>query len=220
MAIRKISIGILVVLAIAGLLAGVWWFVLGGNKLSSTTPKPDDSTTTTDNATAPPADPTKHDYFEVSTAKQMIIYNQQAVELANIAQHGEADADMKKLTDEVIATHGKAAEQYAKWLNEWNESYLSLSDFPREDGHDAYPTNPGMPKVMELDKLTTMTAAEKEKEFLRLLLQLHEGALEYIDMRSGQIQYREMKSYAANDKAHFERKIQSIKNLQTTKGFN
>ena len=69
MAIRKISIGILDVLAIAGLLAGVWWFVLGGNKLSSTTPKPDDSTTTTDNATAPPADPTKHDYFEVSTAK-------------------------------------------------------------------------------------------------------------------------------------------------------
>ena len=69
---------------------------------------------------------------------------------------------------------------------------------------------------MELDKLTTMTAAEKEKEFLRLLLQLHEGALEYIDMRSGQIQYGEMKSYAANDKAHYERKIQSIKNLQTT----
>lgn len=168
----------------------------------------------------PPADPTKHDYFEVSTAKQMIIYNQQAVELANIAQHGEADADTKKLTDEVIATHGKAAEQYAKWLNEWNESYLSLSDFPREDGHDAYPTNPGMPKVMELDKLTTMSAAEKEKEFLRLLLQLHEGALEYIDMRSGQVQYGEMKSYVANDKAHYERKIQSIKNLQTTKGFN
>lgn len=220
MAIRKISIGILVVLAIAGLLAGVWWFVLGGNKLSSTTPKPDDSTTTTDNATAPPADPTKHDYFEVSTAKQMIIYNQQAVELANIAQHGEADADMKKLTDEVIATHGKAAEQYAKWLNEWNESYLSLSDFPREDGHDAYPTMPGMPKVVELDTLVAMSTTEKEAEFLRLLLQLHKGALGHINMVSRTIQYKEMKDYITNDKAHYERKIQSIKNLQTTKGFN
>ena len=57
MAIRKISIGILVVLAIAGLLAGVWWFVLGGNKLSSTTPKPDDSTTTYPSRALSPAPP-------------------------------------------------------------------------------------------------------------------------------------------------------------------
>lgn len=61
----------------------------------------------------------------------MIIYNQQAVDLANIVQHGGSDKEVQDLAGEVIAAHGKAADQYATWLREWNETYLSLSDFPR-----------------------------------------------------------------------------------------
>lgn len=171
-----------------------------------------------DKTTPPPSDPTKYGYGEISFAKQMIIYNQQATELASIAQHGEVSVDSKELTDEVIATHGKAADRYAKWLNEWNEDYLSLSDFSREDGHDGYPTSSGMPTVKELDKMVTMPAIEKNKEFLRLLLQLHEGVLEYMDMFGDEVQYKEMKDYLATDKAHYSQQVKSIKDLQHTKG--
>lgn len=192
--------------------AGAWYFL---GKTPAAAP-----TQGTVQEPEPSLDPTKHGYFDVSTAKQMIIYNQQAIELSDIAQHGETDADIQKLAEKVATAHNNAAEQYAKWLNDWNEPYLSLSDFPREDGHDAYPTNPGMPKVAELDKATTMSTADKEKEFLRLLLQLYEGTLEYIDMRSDQIQYGEMKKYAVAEKTYYEQEIQSIKNLQKAKGYN
>ena len=171
-----------------------------------------------DKTTTPPPDPTKYGYVEISFAKQMIIYNQQATGLANTAQHGEVSDDSKKLTDEVIATHGKAADRYAKWLNEWNEDYLSLSDFPRADGHDAYPTNSGMPTVSELDKMATMPANEKGKEFLRLLLQLHEGVLEYMGMFGDEVQYKEMKDYLATDKAHHNQQVKSIRDIQRRKG--
>lgn len=219
MTVRKISISILVVAVTAGILGGVW-FVLSDGKLLSVPSVSSEDTAQADNPPAPPSDPNKYDYFEISAAKQMVIYDQQAVELANIMQHGEVSSSIREVADEVIATHGKSAERYAQWLNEWGESYFNLSDFQRYDGHDAYPTMPGMPKVVELDTLVAMSTTEKEAEFLRLLLQLHEGALGHINMVSRTIQYKEMKDCIANDKAHYERKIQSIKDLQKTKGFN
>ena len=215
MSTRKISVGILV--AVVGIVAGIW-FTLGGGKLPGSSHQSNNDTTNEAKVTTPPSDPTKYGYSEISFAKQMIIYNQQATELANIAQHGEVSDDSKELTDEVITTHGKTADRYAKWLNEWNEDYLSLSDFPREDGHDGYPTSSGMPTVKELDKMATMPAIEKDKEFLRLSLQLHEGVLEYIGMFGDEVQYKEMKDYLATDKAHYSQEIKSIKDLQRTKG--
>ncbi len=210
--IKYAGIAITVLLIVSGVTVA-WYFF---NQKQASTP----TTSTQDIATPePPPDPTKYDYLEISFAKQLIIYNQQASDLANIVQHGATDVDIKELADKVITTHSKAADQYAKWLNDWNESYFSLSDFPREDGHDAYPTYSGMPRVMELDKMAAMPAAEKGKEFLRLLLQLHEGVGEYINITGDKIQYGEMKDYIATDKAHYAQEAQSIKKLQQTKGY-
>lgn len=217
MAIRKTSIGILFAVVVACIIAGIWFMLSGGNLFGPSSQSNKD-TTSVDKTTTPPSDPTKYGYGEISLAKQMIIYNQQATELASIAQHGEVSADMKKLTDEVLATHSKAADRYAKWLNEWSEDYLSLSDFPREDGHDGYPTSSGMPTVAELDKMATMSGSEKNEEFMRLLLQLHEGVLEYMDMFGDEVQYKEMKDYLAIDKAHYAQEVKSIKDLQDTQG--
>jgi uncharacterized protein (DUF305 family) len=216
-AIRKTSIGILFAVVVACIIAGIW-FMLSGGKLLGSSPQLNNDTAITGKTNTPPSDPTKYGYGEISFAKQMIIYNQQATELGNIAQHGEVSADIKKFTDEVVATHGKTTDRYAKWLNEWNENYLNLSDFPREDGHDAYPTTMGMPTVKELDKMATMPAGEKDKEFLRLLLQLHEGVLEYMDTFDDDVQYKEMKDYLAIDKAHYAQEVKSIKDLQHTQG--
>jgi len=215
--IRKIGVGILVAVAVVSIVAGAW-FTLGGGKLPGSSHQSNNDTTNEAKVTTPPTDPTKYGYSEISFAKKMIIYNQQATELASIAQHGEVSVDIKELADKVIATHGKAADRYAKWLNEWNEDYLSLSDFPREDGHDGYPTSSGMPTVKELDKMATMPAIEKDKEFLRLLLQLHEGVLANMEMFGDEVQYKEMKDYLATDKAHYSQEIKSIKYLQRTKG--
>ena len=214
MAIRKISIGVVGGVIVIGLLAGAW-FMLGG-KPSSPSLQANEAAKI-ENETPPP-DPTKHSYFEINFAKQMIIYNQQAVDLANIVQHGGSDKEVQDLAGEVIAAHGKAADQYATWLREWNETYLSLSDFPRSDDHDGYPTNPGMPRVVELDKMAAMSAAEKEKEFLRLILKLNEGVLEHINTTGDNIQYGEMKDYLATDKAHYSQEIKSIKDLRHARG--
>lgn len=215
--LRKISIGIaVVVVVLGGLLAGAW-FTLGGGKPSSPSSQPNNTGAKAKNE-APPPDPTKHGYFEISFAKQMIIYNQQAVDLANIVQHGGSDKETQDLADEVMVTHGKAADRYATWLREWNETYSNLSDFPRSDDHDGYPTSPGMPRVVELDKMTAMSAAEKEKEFLRLILKLHEGVLEHINTTGDNIQYGEMKDYLVTDKAHYSQEIKSIKDLRHARG--
>ena len=106
MAIRKISIGVVGGVIVIGLLAGAW-FMLGG-KPSSPSPQANEAAKI-ENETPPP-DPTKHSYFEINFAKQMIIYNQQAVDLANIVQHGGSDKEVQDLAGKVIAAHGKAAD--------------------------------------------------------------------------------------------------------------
>lgn len=217
MAIRKISIGILSAVAVVCIIAGIL-LMLGGGNLFGPSSQSNKDTTSVDKTTMQPSDPTKYGYGEISLAKQMIIYNQQATDLASIAQHGEVSADIRKLTDEVLATHSKAADRYAKWLNEWGEDYLNLSDFPRKDEHDGYPTSSGMPTVAELDKMATMSGSEKNEEFLRLLLQLHDGVLSYMDMFGDEVQYKEMKDYLAIDKAHYAQEVKSIKDLQHTQG--
>lgn len=215
-AIRKISIVIFAVTVILGILTSLW-FTLGGDQSPGASPLEEDIAEVKEET--PPLDPSVHNYSDISLARQMVIYNQQAIELATIVQQDTADEDIAKLAEDTAAIHGKAAVQYAMWLKEWNESYMNLSDFPREDDHDAYPTSPGMPRVAELDKMIAMSGSDREREFLRLILQLHKGVLEQLDLAADRIQYGEMKNYIATDKAHYSQEAESITSLIRTKGY-
>lgn len=210
-----ISIASLIVLAIVGNLFGLWATLNRSN--SSDAPQSSENSAKTDAATTPPLDPNEHGYFDSSLAKQMVIYNQQASELANIVRQDAADERIKEFANEMMVTHDQSAKQYASWLEIWNETYFNLSYFPRKDDHDAYPTNPGMPRVAELDSMLAMAVADKEKEFLRLSLQLHEGILDYMNMTERDIQYGEMRDYIKTDKTHYIDEIAAIKNLQQIK---
>lgn len=215
---KKISIGILGVGAVAVIVAGSLMF-LNSDKASSP-PQSDEGTKQDKPKPQPPPDPTKHSYSDTDFARKMIVYNQQAMELANLVQHGGSDSDVSALAKEITETHGRTADKYANWLKGWGETYQNLSDFPKTDGHDAYPTFTGLAAAYELQKMTEMSKDELEKEFVRLILQHHEGALEHIkNMGGDKLQYGEMKEFLKTDTEHYTKEVKSITNLKDTKGY-
>lgn len=84
-------------------------------------------------------------------------------------------------------------KKYIDWLNDWKETYFNLSDFPEMEGHDMYPTHPGMASLGDLKALESATGSSVDELFLRLMITHHEGANEmsklgYLDdMQFGQM---------------------------------
>lgn len=212
---KKISIGI-VGIGVVAIVAGGTFVALNSNKASS---PPSSGSSENKAASEPPPDPKKHSYMDIDFARKMIIYNQQATELANLVQHGGGDVAVLVLAKEVATTHGQTAERYAKFVTGWGETYTNLSDFPQTDGHDAYPTSPGLATAYELANMTDMPKAEKEKEFVRLILKHHQGAVEYAKTMGDTLQYGELKDYLKTDTDHYNKEIKSINELQKTKGY-
>ena len=215
---KKISIGILGVGVVAAAITGSLVF-LNKDKASSP-PQSENSVKEYKPKPQPPPDPKQHSYMAPDVARKMIGYNQQATELANLVQHGGSDSDVLALAKEITETHGRTADKYANWLKEWGETYQNLSDFPQTDGHDAYPTFTGLAAAYELQKMTEMSKAELEKEFVRLILQHHEGALEHIkNMGGDNLQYGEMKEFVKTDTEHYTKEVKSITDLKNAKGY-
>ena len=184
---RKTVTTIAVVLVFGG--AAFGWWLLQNQPASA----PKSKTTQAASKSKKPSNPNEHSYIDVDFARKMIVHNQQGVQMADIAKKNATSEEVRQLAALISEELSSNTKKYIDWLNDWKETYFNLSDFPEMEGHDMYPTHPGMASLGDLKALESATASLVDELFLRLMITHHEGANEmsklgYLDdMQFGQM---------------------------------
>ena len=154
--------------------AAFGWWLLQNQPASAPESKPMPSASKSEK----PANPNEHNYMDTDFAKKMIVHNQQGIQMADIAKKNASDDKVRQLAVRISDELTSDTKQYINWLTEWKETYFNLSDFPEMEGHDMYPTHPGMANLSDLRELESATGSSVDKLFLRLMIAHHEGANE------------------------------------------
>ena len=169
---RKTVTTIAVVLVFGGAAIG-WWF--SQNRPASA---PESKPAPSASKSEKPANPNEHNYMDTDFAMKMIFHNQQGIQMADIAKKTASSEEVRQLAARISDELTNDTKQYIDWLTEWKETYFNLSDFPEMEGHDMYPTHPGMASLSDLRELESATGSSVDKLFLRLMITHHEGANE------------------------------------------
>lgn len=183
---RKIAITIIIVVALGGIAWGLWLW------RSSSTQEPELAPMST-SGSEKAASPSEHNYADIDFAQKMIVHNQQGIQMAEIAKQRAVSEEVRTLAATISDGLTRDSEQYTSWLNTWGERYFNLSDFPEMDGHDMYPTLPGMATYSQMSVLTAASGSEVDKMFLQMATARHEGVIEmangteFESMQFGQI---------------------------------
>ena len=159
--------------------------------------------------------PEEHNFVDSDFAKRMIVHNQQGIQIAEVAEKSAVNEEVRKLAASINDELSNSTEQYINWLTEWDEEYFELSYFPEEEGHDAYPTHPGMASLSDLHALESATGSFVDELFLRLMIAHHEGAAEMARVTADdRMQFGEMISLKNETLKNQAEEIQKMKHLQ------
>ena len=182
---RKVMIRLIIAAVIAAL--GIFIYAYRDQLFPKVT-VPDNKVTESTKTSEKPVDPTKHDFMDVDFAKKMIVHNQQGIQMADIAKEHAVSEPVRRVAATISSELSADTQRYVGWLTDWKEPYFNLADFPEMDGHDMYPTHPGMASLGELEKLKAATGYSVDEQFLNLMIKHHEGA----DEMANSIAFKEM----------------------------
>jgi len=207
---RKIVPIAIMVLVIGGAAFG-WWFL---QNQSASAPK--DKVTHPIGKSEEKANPKEHNYMDVDFAQKMIVHNQQGIQIADVAKKNATSEEVRQLAASVSEGLSNNTKQYIGWLSEWNEKYFNLSDFPQMEGHDMYPTHPGIASLGDLRALESATGGSVDELFLRLMIAHHEGAAEMTNsIAFEKLQFGEMISLKSETLKKQSEEVKTMKQLQT-----
>lgn len=206
---KKVAI-MAIVLVVGGAALG-WWF-LQNQPVSAPKSRP----TPLANKSEKPANPNEHSYMDADFAKKMIVHNQQGIQMADIAKKNAASEEVRQLAMSISDELSTDTKQYIDWLTEWKETYFNLSNFPQMEGHDMYPTGPGMATLGDLAALESATGSSVDELFLRLMIAHHHGAAEMADsIAFERMQFGKMISLKNQTLKKQVEETQAMKQLQT-----
>jgi uncharacterized protein (DUF305 family) len=201
---------ITIVLVLGGAAFG-WWF-LQHQPVSTQKNEPTPSASKNEKS----SNPNEHSYMDVDFARKMIVHNQQGIQMADIAKQNATSEEVRQMAVRISEELSNDTKRYVDWLTEWKETYFNLSDFPEMDGHDMYPTHPGMASYGELSALKAATGTSVDAQFLRLMIAHHEGANEMAnDLAFKDMQFGQMIDLKAKTTKRQAEEIQTMKRLQT-----
>ncbi len=182
---RALVAGFLAVAALG--VAG--WFLFKGQPAS--TPREANGNAQRQEQTS---NPNEHDFFDVDFSRKMIVHHQQAIEMTDAILVTSANPTIRELATSIRQKQSEAEQRYKDWLNEWGETYTNLSDFPQMDGHDMYPSYPGLVPAASMSKLKSAAGTEADELFVSLITVHHQGGIEIGEM-SRKLQYGKLIEY-------------------------
>lgn len=132
-------------------------------------------------ASAPDGAPSEHNADDIKFAQRLIPHHEQAVVLSRLAVAHAADQEVKALAQRVQGAREPEMKQLMALLRGWDEPVAP----PDHDdvGHGDF----GLLTEEELQRLEQAAGAEFDREWLRLMIEHHEGAVEIaeIELREG-----------------------------------
>jgi uncharacterized protein (DUF305 family) len=184
---KRIVLGLVVMVGVAGLLAGCGDDDDGMDGMGHG----DDMSSETNGAAAPDADVNEAD---VAFAQGMIPHHRQAVAMAELAEDRAESAEVVDLAQRIKAAQDPEIEQMTGWLEEWGQ------EVPDEMGHGGMSgMDGGMPGMMSEEDMAAMGDASGpafDEMFLTMMIEHHEGAIEMAETELADGQDPEAKELA------------------------
>jgi uncharacterized protein (DUF305 family) len=143
---------------------------------------------------------------DVAFVGHMIVHHQQAVEMSTLAETRAGSGEVKKLSAQIKAAQAPEIETMGGWLKSWGQP--AAQDMKM--GHDAMP---GMMSDKDMKALEGMSGTEFDKEFLKMMIAHHEGAIEMAKEETSGGASAEAKALAAQIGTTQQAEIDSMKQL-------
>ena len=127
---------------------------------------------------------------DVQFAQMMIVHHQQALEMATLADTRASDAEVKKIATDIKNAQDPEIKTMTAWLTAWGQPTSAPG------GHNM----PGMPGEMseaDMKKLEAATGTEFDREFARMMIAHHNGAIEMARQEQSQGTNPDAKALAA-----------------------
>lgn len=113
------------------------------------------------------------DADDVAFMQGMILHHEQAIEMARLAPSAEASPEVVDLARRIKDAQDPEIRQMKAWLRERDESVR-----PQHGEHEMDMTMGGMATHHELAALATANGTAFDRQFLTLMIDHHEGAIE------------------------------------------
>ncbi|MEV6314051.1 DUF305 domain-containing protein [Streptomyces sp. NPDC051776] len=120
---------------------------------------------------------------DVTFAQQMIPHHRQALEMARLAERRSSDPEIRKLAGQIEVAQDPEIEILRSWLKAWGKPESPGSgtehgatghgNMDHGGGHGAS----GMMSADEMSRLEKAEGADADREFARLMIRHHEGAV-------------------------------------------
>ncbi len=167
----KIALGLLILLFVVG---GYLLYSLRNSGDSGPAPKSPVTKTHNKNSSA-------YGFNDINFAQQMIVQSQQGILISEAAYRSAINQEVRNVAFKNMEQQKSDLNAYKALLETWNESYLNLVDYPEIEGHDLYPTFPGMADLTELKNIQTKSGEYIDRLYLELAVRHAEGVLEMAD---------------------------------------
>lgn len=197
---RRLNIGTWWTVAAVGLIAAastaVWYFAFRTPEPAPASSMQQPTPQTTDEWTI----------FDTDYVRKVLLNHQQALRIVEQAASRTTTPEIVAAVQTLLPRYQRVASEAQALLAQQGQTYQNLADYPEEDGHDMYPTNPGMATAAEVKQLETLEGAAFDDEFVRLLLQLHQGMQELGETIGKKASHR--------DAAAFRQQLQTVESQQ------
>ncbi len=149
--------------------------------------------------------------------RDMSAHHAQAVRMSEIAHRRSADPDLNYLAFDILSTQQGQIGIMSGWLDLWEQSQSGSGAPMAWMGHGG--PMPGMATNAEIERLDTLSVAEMEEQWLRLMTRHHRGAVPMADAAAEQADSPETAALAAKMSAGQQSEIDLMQRLLAERGY-
>ena len=129
---------------------------------------------TTAGASSAPASSATFNDADVQFAQMMIVHHQEALDMAAMAETKATDPEVKKIAGEIKNAQDPEIKTMTGWLTSWGQP----TSMPSGHNMEGMSSMPGSMSEEDMTKLEAATGAEFDREFTRMMIEHHKGAIE------------------------------------------
>ena len=138
-----------------------------------------------------------HNEADVEFAQMMIPHHEGALEMAELAVEKAESPEVKDLAERIEAAQGPEIETMRQWLEEWGEDTAADGDMGGMEGMEGMDDGgSGMMSSEEMDELESLEGAAFDRQFLTMMKEHHESAVEMAKTELAEGEYPPAKELA------------------------
>jgi uncharacterized protein (DUF305 family) len=156
------------------------------------------------------------DDVSIGFLQDMKVHHAQAVEMSEIVHRRSGDPELTLLAFDILTTQQGQMGIMTGWLDLWEERQSATGPVMAWMGHEG--PMPGMASREQIEELRTMPVPEMEREFLRLMIEHHRGALDMAAAAADRAESVDVAGLAGNMRSGQASEIGLMKDLLAARG--